>query len=419
MMSQRGMSNPFGNDNFSSSFDAFEQELMQPEQKPPAAVSPTGFGAPGGTASPGPNAFPPFPQNPQFPANSAFPTMPGGPQTFSSGVNGPPIIPNPEMLANQTRMADMFEAPKAQSPEKPASSGGRSFFGFGGGGSSSKPAASSPDPVLPAIGGPAGFPMGTSMGGGSSSSNAAGGVPTGTMGSSGGGPQAGGPVFPGSGGGGPSGHVTSTMNNNMGGPSSSPNAATGGGGPAGFGGPNQGGPKQGQQAQHDVGSRQYGSQFESGISANQQRQRGGAQGPSESPFGQQNVQEMKNVAAEGMQAMGINNPMANIAVSAGMDAVAKQSTMIQRYLPSLDYLRCYFAVNHLYVAKKLGILLFPFKKGKIDTQAEDGHLGLRPQHNKPDGDGQQIIAMKSNVDEPELYLDFKKNEPELFRFQKK
>ncbi|CAD7950782.1 unnamed protein product [Amoebophrya sp. A120] len=386
MMSNRGMANPFGGaDNFGSSFDAFEQELMSnpaADQKPP----PTGQMNAGGAGGPGPGRG--------FPPTSAPPAW-GQPQLGPPGMMGPPpagnsgpsIIPSPAQLQNQTVMSDMFE-PAPQAVPDPSSRGQTgSWFGMG-----SAPAMGGQPPVMPATGGPsaANFQSGGAF---SSTSN----------------PQSMTPATP------PSGTTPTANTSNPTFGFNSPSTATTAS-PAGKVAQATGGPANMAPPQGAAG------QFDSQIAASQQRQRGAPLSQASSsasvgnPAAQQGTsnnaayfsadtsQEMKNVSAEAMQAMGINNPMASMAMSAGVDQVAKNATVLTRYLPSFDYFRSYFAVNHMYVLRKLGILVFPFKKGKVDTQPDDSHLGLRPNHDKPDGEGQQIVVLKSNVDDPELYV---------------
>eukprot|EP00392_Amoebophrya_sp_AT5.2_P014623 g14784.t1 len=306
MMSNHGMANPFGGgDNFSTSFDAFEQELMNP----PAA------------ADPGPQGMklPPTLQQPV-----AHPSMGGAPRPPSGRMDGPSIIPSPQSLANQTVMSDMFEQPQQRQPDQYAD-----FFC-----------------VFRTM---AGAPMANVQGGSAGSTTTA----AAAMASS------------------QPGQISAEQQRQRGG--------------AGVASGSAGVPP------HGAVPTQQGSM-----------QQGGSSG---SFFSHSTSQEMKDVSQEALTAMGVNNPMANLAINAGMDQVSKNATFLTRYLPSFDYFKSYFAVNHMYVLKKLGILFFPFKKnGTLYAPVpEDKNLGLRPGHDKPDTDGQQIVVLKSNVEEPELY----------------
>eukprot|EP00391_Amoebophrya_sp_Ameob2_P007305 CAMPEP_0178983334 /NCGR_PEP_ID=MMETSP0795-20121207/1002_1 /TAXON_ID=88552 /ORGANISM="Amoebophrya sp., Strain Ameob2" /LENGTH=553 /DNA_ID=CAMNT_0020674095 /DNA_START=226 /DNA_END=1887 /DNA_ORIENTATION=- len=387
------MANPFGGgDNFSTSFDAFEQELMNP----PAA------------ADPGPQGMklPPTLQQPV-----AHPSMGGAPRPPSGRMDGPSIIPSPQSLANQTVMSDMFEQPQQRQPDQQSSRG--SWFGLGGGGGST--ASTSAPPVLPAAGGPTGLPpTGTSMGFGGGGAPPSGHMAPGPAGAPPSAAHLGAPVV-----GGGISPTPQTLN-----PSFGTNAPTGTMAGAPMANVQGGSAGSTTTAAAAMASSQPGQ-----ISAEQQRQRGGAGvasgsagvpphgavptqqgsmqqgGSSGSFFSHSTSQEMKDVSQEALTAMGVNNPMANLAINAGMDQVSKNATFLTRYLPSFDYFKSYFAVNHMYVLKKLGILFFPFKKnGTLYAPVpEDKNLGLRPGHDKPDTDGQQIVVLKSNVEEPELY----------------
>lgn len=98
--------------------------------------------------------------------------------------------------------------------------------------------------------------------------------------------------------------------------------------------------------------------------------------------------------------------IAGFAAEKAMDSLKSHRHMFDRWLPSFNYLRTYFAVNHAYVLRKLLLLGFPFKPGRVEVQKDGAHLGLQPvsESGTSDSEGPQIVTIKTDVEEPELYI---------------